>query len=128
MNAYDIQQILIANLNALVGLPINTSTLHLYKDNLQRTVKDIAESGAPIRMEPMTDHQSMQLYGNGIVILHTFYVMCLHWVPKIDVIFEDRVTPITKDRLINNENYPLNLGPFKLYIKDGELEVGVSFD
>lgn len=128
MNAYDIQVVLIANLNALSGLPINSRTLHLYKDNVLKSVKDIAESGAPIHMESMTETKSMQLYGSGMVLLHIFYAMCLHWVPKITTIFEDKVTTITKDGLINNENYPLNLGPFKIYLKDGELEVEADIE
>ena len=125
MNAYDIQQVLVANLNALEGLPLTQSTLYTYKTNLLNTVKDIAESGAPIRMEPITEIQSMQLCGSGLVLLHIFYAMCLHWVPKITTIFEDKVTTITKDGLINNERYPLELGPVTIYIEDGDLMVGI---
>lgn len=128
MNAYDVQQVLVANLNALEGLPLTQSTLYTYKTNLLNTVKDIAESGAPIRMEPLTEIQSMQLCGSGLVLLHIFYAMCLHWVPKITIIFEDKVTTITKDGLINNERYPLSLGPVTIYIKDGDLMVGILDD
>ena len=128
MNAYDIQQVLVANLNALNGLPLTQSILYTYKTNLLNTVKDIAESGATIIMEPITEIQSMQLCGSGLVLLHIFYAMCLHWVPKITTIFEDKVTTITKDGLINNERYPLSLGPVTIYIKDGDLMVGILDD
>lgn len=128
MNAYDVQQVLVANLNALEGLPLTQSTLHTCRTNLLNTVKDIAESGAPIRMEPITEVQSMQLYGSGLVLLHIFYAMLLHWVPKITTIFEDKVTPITKDNLINNERYPLKLGPVLFYIKDGNLTLDILGD
>ena len=128
MNAYDVQQVLVANLNALEGLPLTQSTLYTYKTNLLNTVKDIAESGATIRMEPLTEIQSMQLCCSGLVLLHIFYAMCLHWVPKITTIFEDKVTTITKDGLINNERYPLELGPVTIYIKDGDLMVGILDD
>lgn len=128
MNAYDVQQVLVANLNALKGLPLTQSTLQIYKTNLLNTVKDIAESGATIRMEPLTEIQSMQLCCSGLVLLHIFYAMCLHWVPKITTIFEDKVTTITKDGLINNERYPLSLGPVTIYIKDGDLMVGILDD
>lgn len=128
MNAYDVQQVLVANLNALNGLPLTQSTLQFYKTNLLNTVKDIAESGATIRMEPITEIQSMQLCSSGLVLLHIFYAMCLHWVPKITTIFEDKVTTITKDGLINNERYPLSLGPVTIYIKDGDLMVGILDD
>lgn len=126
MNAYDVQQVLIANLNALDGLPLTQSTLYTYKTNLLNSVKDIAESGATIRMEPITEVQSMQLYGSGLVLLQIFYAMLLHWVPKITTIFEDVATTISKDDLINNEGYPLTLGQVILYIKDGNLTVSVS--
>lgn len=125
MNAYDIQQVLIANLNALEGLPLTQSTLHTCRTNLLNTVKDIAESGAPIRMEPITEVQSMQLYGSGLVLLHIFYAMLLHWVPKITTVFEETLTTISKDDLINNERYPLKLGQVILYIKDGNLTVSM---
>ena len=128
MNALDVQNILIVNLNALDGLPLTQSTLHTYRTNLLNTVKDIAESGATIRMEPITEIQSMQLCGSGLVLLHIFYAMLLHWVPKITTIFEDKVTTITKDGLINNERYPLELGPVTIYIKDGSLTLGTLDD
>lgn len=128
MNAYDVQQVLVANLNALNGLPLTQSILYTYKTNLLNTAKDIAESGATIRMEPLTEIQSMQLCGSGLVLLHIFYAMCLHWVPKITTIFEDKVTTITKDGLINNERYPLSLGQVTIYIKDGDLMVGILDD
>lgn len=125
MNAYDVQQVLVANLNALEGLPLTQSTLYTYKTNLFNTVKDIVESNATIRMEPITETQSMQLCGSGLVLLHIFYAMCLHWVPKITTVFEDKVTTITKDNLINNERYPLELGLVTIYIKDGDLMIGI---
>lgn len=128
MNAYDVQQVLVANLNALEGLPLTQSTLYTYKTNLLNTVKDIVESDATIRMEPLTEIQSMQLCGSGFVLLHIFYAMCLHWVPKITTIFENKVTTITKDGLINNEKYPLELGPVTIYIEDGNLTVGILDD
>ena len=126
MNAYDVQQVLIANLNALDGLPLNQSTLYSYKTNLLNSVKDIAESGATIRLDPLSETQSMQLHYNGLVLLQIFYAMLLHWVPKITTVFEDVVTTISKDDLINNEGYPLNLGQVILYIKDGNLTVSIS--
>lgn len=125
MNAYDVQQVLIANLNALEGLPLTQSTLYTYKTNLLNSVKDIAESGATIRLDPLTEIQSMQLHYNGLVLLQIFYAMLLHWVPKITTVFEDVVTTITKDDLINNERYPLELGQVILYIKDGNLIVSM---
>lgn len=125
MNAYDVQQVLIANLNALDGLPLNQSTLYSYKTNLLNSVKDIAESGATIRLDPLSETQSMQLQYNGLVLLQIFYAMLLHWVPKITTIFEDVVTAISKDDLINNEGYPLNLGQVILYIKDGNLTISM---
>lgn len=126
MNAYDIQQVLVANFNALEGLPLTQSTLYTYKTNLLNSVKNIAESNALIRMEPITEIQSMQLYGSGLVLLHIFYAMCLHWVPKITTIFENTITTITKDNLINNEMYPLELGLVIIYIKDGKLVVSAN--
>lgn len=126
MNAYDVQQVLIANLNALEGLPLTQSTLYSYKTNLLNSVKDIAESGATIRLDPLSETQSMQLHYNGLVLLQIFYAMLLHWVPKITTVFEDVVTTISKDDLINNEGYPLNLGQVILYIKDGNLTVSIS--
>lgn len=125
MNAYDVQQVLIANLNALEGLPLNQSTLYSYKTNLLNSVKDIAESGATIRLDPLSETQSMQLHYNGLVLLQIFYAMLLHWVPKITTVFEDVVTSISKDDLINNEGYPLTLGQVILYIKDGNLTVSM---
>lgn len=125
MNAYDVQQVLIANLNALEGLPITQSTLYSYKTNLLNSVKDIAESGATIRLDPLSETQSMQLHYNGLVLLQIFYAMLLHWVPKITTVFEGVVTTISKDDLIKNEGYPLNLGQIILYIKDGNLIVSM---
>ena len=125
MNAYDVQQVLIANLNALEGLPITQSTLYSYKTNLLNSVKDIAESGATIRLDPLSETQSMQLHYNGLVLLQIFYAMLLHWVPKITTVFEDVKTTISKDDLINNEGYPLTLGQVILYIKDGNLTVSM---
>lgn len=125
MNAYDVQQVLIANLNALDGLPLTQSTLYSYKTNLLNSVKDIAESGATIRLDPLSETQSMQLHYNGLVLLQIFYAMLLHWVPKITTVFEDIVTTISKDDLINNEGYPLNLGQVILYIKDGNLTISM---
>lgn len=125
MNAYDVQQVLIANLNALDGLPLTQSTLYSYKTNLLNSVKDIAESGATIRLDPLSETQSMQLHYNGLVLLQIFYAMLLHWVPKITTVFEDVVTTISKDDLINNEGYPLNLGQVILYIKDGNLTISM---
>ena len=126
MNAYDVQQVLIANLNALEGLPLTQSTLYTYKTNLLNSVKDIAESGATIRLDALSETHSMQLQYNGLVLLQIFYAMLLHWVPKITTVFEDVVTTISKDDLINNEGYPLTLGQVILYIKDGNLNVSVS--
>ena len=126
MNAYDVQQVLIANLNALEGLPLTQSTLYTYKTNLLNSVKDIAESGATIRLDPLSETQSMQLHYNGLVLLQIFYAMLLHWVPKITTVFEDVVTTVSKDDLINNEGYPLNLGQVILYIKDGNLTISIS--
>ena len=123
MNAYDIQQILIGNLNALSRLPITSPTVYRLKTNLLNSVKDLAESGAPIRIEPITEIQSMQLYGSGLVLLHIFYAMCLHWVPKITIIYYETVTQITKRDLINNKGYSLKLGQLIFYIKDGTLEI-----
>lgn len=125
MNAYDVQQVLIANLNALDGLPLTQSTLYSYKTNLLNSVKDIAESGATIRLDPLSETQSMQLHYNGLVLLQIFYAMLLHWVPKITTVFEDVVTTISKDDLINNEGYPLNLSQVILYIKDGNLTISM---
>lgn len=125
MNAYDVQQVLIANLNALDGLPLTQSTLYSYKTNLLNSVKDIAESGATIRLDPLSETQSMQLHYNGLVLLQIFYAMLLHWVPKITTVFEDVVTNISKDDLINNEGYPLNLGQVILYVKDGNLTISM---
>lgn len=125
MNAYDVQQVLIANFNALDGLPLTQSTLYSYKTNLLNSVKDIAESGATIRLDPLSETQSMQLHYNGLVLLQIFYAMLLHWVPKITTVFEDVVTTVSKDDLINNEGYPLNLGQVILYIKDGNLTVSM---
>lgn len=125
MNAYDVQQVLIANLNALDGLPITQSTLYTYKTNLLNSVKDIAESGATIRLDPLSEAQAMQLQYNGLVLLQIFYAMLLHWVPKITTVFEETLTTISKDDLINNEGYPLTLGQVILYIKDGNLTVSM---
>lgn len=125
MNAYDVQQVLIANLNALDGLPLTQSTLYTYKTNLLNSVKDIAESGATIRLDPLSEIQSMQLQYNGLVLLQIFYAMLLHWVPKITTVFEESLTTISKDDLINNEGYPLTLGQVILYIKDGNLTVSM---
>lgn len=125
MNAYDVQQVLIANLNALDGLPLTQSTLYSYKTNLLNSVKDIAESGATIRLDPLSETQSMQLHYNGLVLLQIFYAMLLHWVPKITTVFEETLTTISKDDLINNEGYPLTLGQVILYIKDGNLTVSM---
>lgn len=125
MNAYDIQQVLIANLNALDGLPLTQSTLYTYKTNLLNSVKDIAESGATIRLDPLSETQAMQLQYNGLVLLQIFYAMLLHWVPKITTVFEETLTTISKDDLINNEGYPLTLGQVILYIKDGNLTVSM---
>lgn len=125
MNAYDVQQVLIANLNALDGLPLTQSTLYTYKTNLLNSVKDIAESGATIHLDPLSEIQSMQLQYNGLVLLQIFYAMLLHWVPKITTVFEETLTTISKDDLINNEGYPLTLGQVILYIKDGNLTVSM---
>lgn len=125
MNAYDVQQVLIANLNALDGLPLTQSTLYTYKTNLLSSVKDIAESGATIRLDPLSETQAMQLQYNGLVLLQIFYAMLLHWVPKITTVFEETLTTISKDDLINNEDYPLTLGQVILYIKDGNLTVSM---
>lgn len=125
MNAYDVQQVLIANLNALDGLPLTQSTLYTYKTNLLNSVKDIAESGATIRLDPLSETQAMQLQYNGLVLLQIFYAMLLHWVPKITTVFEETLTTISKDDLINNEGYPLTLGQVILYIKDGNLTVSM---
>lgn len=125
MNAYDVQQVLIANLNALDGLPLTQSTLYSYKTNLLNSVKDIAESGATIRLDPLSEAQAMQLQYNGLVLLQIFYAMLLHWVPKITTVFEETLTTISKDDLINNEGYPLTLGQVILYIKDGNLTVSM---
>lgn len=125
MNAYDVQQVLIANLNALDGLPLAQSTLYTYKTNLLNSVKDIAESGATIRLDPLSETQAMQLQYNGLVLLQIFYAMLLHWVPKITTVFEETLTTISKDDLINNEGYPLTLGQVILYIKDGNLTVSM---
>lgn len=125
MNAYDVQQVLIANLNALDGLPLTQSTLYTYKTNLLNSVKDIAESGATIRLDPLSEIQSMQLQYNGLVLLQIFYAMLLHWVPKITTVFEETLTTMSKDDLINNEGYPLTLGQVILYIKDGNLTVSM---
>lgn len=125
MNAYDVQQVLIANLNALDGLPLTQSTLYTYKTNLLSSVKDIAESGATIRLDPLSETQAMQLQYNGLVLLQIFYAMLLHWVPKITTVFEETLTTISKDDLINNEGYPLTLGQVILYIKDGNLTVSM---
>lgn len=125
MNAYDVQQVLIANLNALDGLPLTQSTLCTYKTNLLNSVKDIAESGATIRLDPLSETQAMQLQYNGLVLLQIFYAMLLHWVPKITTVFEETLTTISKDDLINNEGYPLTLGQVILYIKDGNLTVSM---
>lgn len=125
MNAYDVQQVLIANLNALDGLPLTQSTLYTYKTNLLNSVKDIAESGATIRLDPLSETQAMQLQYNGLVLLQIFYAMLLHWVPKITTVLEETLTTISKDDLINNEGYPLTLGQVILYIKDGNLIVSM---
>lgn len=125
MNAYDVQQVLIANLNALDGLPLTQSTLYTYKTNLLNSVKDIAESGATIRLDPLSEAQAMQLQYNGLVLLQIFYAMLLHWVPKITTVFEETLTTMSKDDLINNEGYPLTLGQVILYIKDGNLTVSM---
>lgn len=125
MNAYDVQQVLIANLNALDGLPLTQSTLYTYKTNLLNSVKDIAESGATIRLDPLSETQAMQLQYNGLVLLQIFYAMLLHWVPKITTVLEETLTTISKDDLINNEGYPLTLGQVILYIKDGNLTVSM---
>lgn len=125
MNAYDVQQVLIANLNALDGLPLTQSTLYTYKTNLLNSVKDIAESGATIRLDPLSETQAMQLQYNGLVLLQIFYAMLLHWVPKITTVFEETLTTMSKDDLINNEGYPLTLGQVILYIKDGNLTVSM---
>lgn len=125
MNAYDVQQVLIANLNALDGLPLTQSTLYTYKTNLLSSVKEIAESGATIRLDPLSETQAMQLQYNGLVLLQIFYAMLLHWVPKITTVFEETLTTISKDDLINNEGYPLTLGQVILYIKDGNLTVSM---
>lgn len=125
MNAYDVQQVLIANLNALDGLPLTQSTLYTYKTNLLNSVKDIAESGATIRLDPLSEAQSMQLQYNGLVLLQIFYAMLLHWVPKITTVFEETLTTMSKDDLINNEGYPLTLGQVILYVKDGNLTVSM---
>lgn len=125
MNAYDVQQVLIANLNALDGLPLTQSTLYTYKTNLLSSVKDIAESGATIRLDPLSETQAMQLQYNGLVLLQIFYAMLLHWVPKITTVFEETLTTISKDDLINNGGYPLTLGQVILYIKDGNLTVSM---
>ena len=125
MNAYDVQQVLIANLNALDGLPLTQSTLYTYKTNLLNSVKDIAESGATIRLDPLSEAQAMQLQYNGLVLLQIFYAMLLHWVPKITTVLEETLTTISKDDLINNEGYPLTLGQVILYIKDGNLTVSM---
>lgn len=125
MNAYDVQQALIANLNALDGLPLTQSTLYTYKTNLLNSVKDIAESGATIRLDPLSETQAMQLQYNGLVLLQIFYAMLLHWVPKITTVLEETLTTISKDDLINNEGYPLTLGQVILYIKDGNLTVSM---
>lgn len=122
MNAYDIQQVLVTNLNALEGLPLTQATLHTYKTNILNTVKDMVQSD-PIVMVPLTETQSMQLCGSNLILIHIFYAMCLYWAPKVNIIFENKVTTITKDGLINNEKYPLELGPVLLYIKDGDLIV-----
>ena len=128
MNALDVQNVLVANLNALAGLPVSSSTIHRYKTNLLKSVKDIAETGAPIHLDMMTETQTMQLCGSGLVLLHIFYAMCLHWVPKVTIINGDIITNITKDNLISNERYPLNLGPFVFYIRGGELEIVVDVE
>ena len=125
MNAYDVQQVLIANLNALDGLPLTQSTLYTYKTNLLNSVKDIAESGATIRLDPLSEAQAMKLQYNGLVLLQIFYAMLLHWVPKITTVFEETLTTMSKDDLINNEGYPLTLGQVILYIKDGNLTVSM---
>lgn len=125
MNAYDVQQVLIANLNALDGLPLTQSTLYTYKTNLLSSVKDIAESGATIRLDPLSEAQAMQLQYNGLVLLQIFYAMLLHWVPKITTVFEETLTTMSKYDLINNEGYPLTLGQVILYIKDGNLTVSM---
>lgn len=125
MNAYDVQQVLIANLNALDGLPLTQSTLYTYKTNLLNSVKDIAESGATIRLDPLSETQAMQLQYNGLVLLQIFYAMLLHWVPKITTVLEETLTTISKYDLINNEGYPLTLGQVILYIKDGNLTVSM---
>lgn len=125
MNAYDVQQVLITNLNALDGLPLTQSTLYTYKTNLLNSVKDIAESGATIRLDPLSETQAMQLQYNGLVLLQIFYAMLLHWVPKITTVFEETLTTMSKDDLINNEGYPLTLGQVILYIKDGNLTVSM---
>lgn len=125
MNAYDVQQVLIANLNALDGLPLTQSTLYTYKNNLLNSVKDIAESCATIRLDSLSETQAMQLQYNGLVLLQIFYAMLLHWVPKITTVFEETLTTISKDDLINNEGYPLTLGQVILYIKDGNLTVSM---
>lgn len=125
MNAYDVQQVLIANLNALDGLPLTQSTLYTYKTNLLNSVKDIAESGATIRLDPLSEAQAMQLQYNGLVLLQIFYAMLLHWVSKITTVLEETLTTISKDDLINNEGYPLTLGQVILYIKDGNLTVSM---
>lgn len=125
MNAYDVQQVLIANLNALDGLPLTQSTLYTYKTNLLNSVKDIAESGATIRLDPLSETQAMQLQYNGLVLLQIFYAMLLHWVPKITTVLEETLTTISKYDLINNEGYPLTLGQVILYIKDGNLIVSM---
>lgn len=76
MNAYDIQQILIGNLNALSGLPIISPTVHRLKTNLLNSVKDLAESGAPLRIEPITEIQSMQF----MVVVWFYYISSMRCV------------------------------------------------
>ncbi len=125
MNAYDVQTLLIGELNELSGLPVTSSTLYRYKAKVLEKVKNLAERNDVITIESLSEIQQMKLIGMESEILRVFYALCLHWVPRIIISDGASFTEISKEDLADTTEYPLVLSQFIFYVVDGELIVGI---
>lgn len=125
MNAYDVQTLLIDELNKLSNLPITSSTLYRYKANVLEKVKSLVERNDVIINDSLSEIQQMKLIGMESEILRVFYALCLHWVPRIIISDGVSFTEITKEDMTDTTEHPLVLGQFIFYVVDGELIVGI---
>ena len=125
MNVYDVQTLLIGELNKLSNLPITSSTLYRYKANVLEKVKSLVERDDVIINDSLSEIQQMKLIGMESEILRVFCALCLHWVPRIIISDGVSFTEISKENLHDTTEHPLVLGQFFFYVVDGELIIGI---